>query len=155
MRARGLQAIIPVVAIAIYGFGAGSGCSQLSVPAPHLHMLPRPTQRDPQVVFGERSAKLIGAYTEKLEACFVMEDATLAALHRRQDVAEEVAAFYVETDADGLPVRAKIKHCFSDGGAHWSLWTHASWNGDEWRVWREPGLEYVEPPAARERMRVL
>lgn len=130
-----------------------SGCSQL--PERMTGALPRPTQANPERVFGERSAKLISAYQEKLETCFVVEDATLCVLHRRQDVAESVSAFYTETDAEGLPVRAKIQHCFSDGGAHWALWTHATWNGSEWRVWREPGLQLAEPPSAKERRRVL
>lgn len=134
---------------------SGSGVVSCSRFATTPDLLPRPVQVNPAIVFGERSALLIGAYAEKLEACFVPEDATLAALHRRQDVAEEVSAFYIETDAAGLPVKAKIKHCFADSGTHWSLWSHAAWGSGEWRVWREPGLDVVDPPTVRERKRVL
>lgn len=153
MRARALFRFPLLFPLAVWASVGASGCSQL--PARMTEALPRPAQANPERVFAERSALLIGAYTEKLEACFVPEDATLAGLHRRQDVAEKVAAFYVETDADGLPIKAKIEHVFADRGSLWALWSHATWGGGEWKVWREPGLEHVEPPAARERRRVL
>ena len=101
-----------------------------------------------RVLVGARSAALVAAFGERLFICFA-EDATLATLHHRQDTAEQVIAVYCEQDVDGCPTAAQLHWVCADGGALVIQRFRATWVGDEWRTWREGGLERQEPPDRR------
>ena len=122
-----------------------AGCA---LPEPTLNALPRPRQDPPGLALALRGKALKMAHDARLDV-ICTEDATLAALHARQDVAEQVVAMYTAEDGNGLPTAAKIIHVFADNGALVFLYCEARWTNGEWKEWALGGLVRHEPPSMR------